>query len=66
MKEKVTVDYLVDGLVQRKTHRGRQIHVHIHDDPGPHKRGYVRVGRVEYLYASIIKIKKRGSRRGAA
>lgn len=55
---KVTVYYLIDGLVQRQSHRGRKIRVHIHDDAGAHKRGYVRVGSVEHLYGSVIKIRR--------
>lgn len=55
---KVTVFYLLDGLVQQEEHEGerKQISLHIHDDPGPYKRGYVRVAGVEHLYASVVKM----------
>lgn len=53
---KATVVYLLDGLVQRKTFKGKRIVTHIHADPGAYKRGYVRVGRTEYFYSSVVEI----------
>jgi len=59
---KVTVYYLVDGLVQRDRHKGkrRDVSVHIHDDAGPVKRGYVRVRGVQHLYGGVVKIVAKG------
>jgi hypothetical protein len=58
---KATVIYLLDGIVQPEDHKGDHIEVHIHDDPGPHKRGYVRVDGVDHLYASVVKIEREGA-----
>lgn len=52
------VVYLLDGLVQQETHEGLRVAVHIHDDPGAHKRGVVRVDGVEHLYGSVVKIER--------
>lgn len=58
---KATVYYLLDGIVQEQEHGGdgQRVDVHIHDDPGPYKRGYVRVDGVEHLYASVVRIVRR-------
>lgn len=53
-----TVVYLQDGLPQTRTFQGEHIIVHIHADPGPHKRGYVRVDGVEHHYGSVVEIER--------
>jgi predicted transcriptional regulator len=55
---KATVIYLLDGIVQRRTFKGKRITVHIHKDRGKYKRGYVRVGGVEHFYSSVIRMKR--------